>query len=72
MKGYYVWSLFDDFEWDSGYTVRFGLTFVDFKDNLKRYLKYSICVLVQDVPPKIRSEKGDKDPSSILSSRNYM
>ena len=41
MKAYYVWSFFDDFEWDSGYTVRFGLTFIDFKDNLKRYLKYS-------------------------------
>jgi beta-glucosidase/6-phospho-beta-glucosidase/beta-galactosidase len=41
VKAYYAWSFLDDFEWDAGYTVRFGFTFVDFKDNLKRYLKYS-------------------------------
>ncbi|GMY22312.1 vicianin hydrolase-like [Fagus crenata] len=41
VKGYYAWSFLDDFEWDAGYTVWFGLTYIDFKDNLKRYLKYS-------------------------------
>jgi beta-glucosidase/6-phospho-beta-glucosidase/beta-galactosidase len=41
VQAYYVWSFFDDFEWDGGYDYRFGLTFVDYKDNLKRYLKYS-------------------------------
>ncbi|CAJ1933291.1 unnamed protein product [Sphenostylis stenocarpa] len=41
VKGYFVWSLLDNLEWDSGYTVRFGLVFVDFKDGLKRYPKLS-------------------------------
>ncbi|KAM6580806.1 hypothetical protein CsatA_004580 [Cannabis sativa] len=41
VKGYYVWTFWDDFEWDAGYTVRFGITYIDYKDNLKRYLKYS-------------------------------
>ncbi|XP_017974101.1 PREDICTED: beta-glucosidase 12 [Theobroma cacao] len=41
VKAYYVWTFLDDFEWDAGYTVRFGLTYIDFKNNLKRYLKYS-------------------------------
>ncbi|KAK1551795.1 hypothetical protein Q3G72_004941 [Acer saccharum] len=41
VKGYYGWSFFDDFEWDAGYTVRFGMIYVDYKNNLKRYLKYS-------------------------------
>ncbi|XP_037496883.1 LOW QUALITY PROTEIN: beta-glucosidase 24 [Jatropha curcas] len=41
VKSYYIWSFFDDFEWSSGYTIRFGITYVDYKNNLKRYLKYS-------------------------------
>ncbi|KAL8153864.1 hypothetical protein V2J09_011624 [Rumex salicifolius] len=39
--GYFVWTLLDDFEWNSGYTVRFGFNFVDFKNGLKRYPKDS-------------------------------
>ncbi|XP_020253379.1 beta-glucosidase 12-like [Asparagus officinalis] len=42
VKGYFAWSLMDNYEWNSGYTVRFGLTYVDYKDNLKRYPKASL------------------------------
>ncbi|KAI5603178.1 hypothetical protein BDE02_01G202700 [Populus trichocarpa] len=41
VKGYYQWAFWDDFEWDAGYTVRFGMIYIDFKNNLKRYMKYS-------------------------------
>ncbi|KAL6341213.1 hypothetical protein AAG906_032330 [Vitis piasezkii] len=41
VKGYFAWSLLDNFEWNSGYTVRFGINFVDYKDGLKRYPKLS-------------------------------
>ncbi|GMH05099.1 hypothetical protein Nepgr_006939 [Nepenthes gracilis] len=41
VKGYFAWSLFDDFEWFSGYTTKFGLHFVDYKNGLIRYPKYS-------------------------------
>jgi beta-glucosidase len=30
IRGYFVWSLLDNFEWDQGYSVRFGLTYIDY------------------------------------------
>ncbi|KAI4333182.1 hypothetical protein L6164_018020 [Bauhinia variegata] len=41
VKGYFAWSLLDNFEWNSGYTVRFGIVYVDFKNGLNRYPKSS-------------------------------
>ncbi|KAL5987360.1 Beta-glucosidase 6 [Asimina triloba] len=42
VQGYFVWSLLDNWEWAAGYTSRFGLYFVDYKNNLKRYPKNSV------------------------------
>ncbi|KAJ4960937.1 hypothetical protein NE237_020847 [Protea cynaroides] len=42
VRGYFAWSLTDNWEWSAGYTSRFGLYFVDYKDNLKRYPKQSV------------------------------
>jgi len=41
VKGYFAWSLLDNFEWVDGYTVRFGINFVDYNDGYKRYPKKS-------------------------------
>ncbi|KAL2476198.1 putative beta-glucosidase 41 [Abeliophyllum distichum] len=42
IRGYFVWSLLDNWEWNLGYTVRFGLYYVDFKNNLTRIPKSSV------------------------------
>ncbi|NSX55765.1 GH1 family beta-glucosidase [Parasulfitobacter algicola] len=44
IKGYFVWSLLDNYEWALGYDKRFGLVHVDF-DTLKRTPKSSYYVL---------------------------
>ncbi|KAB8380443.1 hypothetical protein FH972_024752 [Carpinus fangiana] len=41
VKAHYSWSFLDSFEWDASYFIKNGITFVDFKDNLKRHLKDS-------------------------------
>uniref|UniRef100_A0A7C9EVN9 Beta-glucosidase n=3 Tax=Opuntia streptacantha TaxID=393608 RepID=A0A7C9EVN9_OPUST len=41
VKGYFAWSLLDNFEWSSGYAVRLGINYVDYKNGLKRYPKLS-------------------------------
>ena len=32
IRGYYVWSLFDNFEWSSGLRKRFGLIYIDYRN----------------------------------------
>uniref|UniRef100_A0A0A0M010 Beta-glucosidase n=1 Tax=Cucumis sativus TaxID=3659 RepID=A0A0A0M010_CUCSA len=42
VKGYFAWTLLDDFEWARGYTMRFGITYIDFKNKtLERIPKLS-------------------------------
>ena len=40
VRGYFLWSLLDNFEWADGYNLRFGIYYVDFETQ-KRYPKLS-------------------------------
>jgi beta-glucosidase len=40
LRGYFAWSLIDNFEWACGYTIRFGLARVDY-DTQRRTVKKS-------------------------------
>jgi beta-glucosidase len=40
LRGYFVWTLMDNFEWETGWGQRFGLIHVDY-DTLKRTIKDS-------------------------------
>ncbi len=54
VKGYFVWSLLDNFEWAMGYSVRFGLVWVDYP-TAKRVPKdsfrwYSQVIAANELP----------------------
>ena len=40
VRSYFLWTFLDNFEWDKGYTERFGIVYVDFKTQ-KRIVKDS-------------------------------
>lgn len=48
LKGFFAWSLLDNFEWAHGYDKRFGIVHVDYQTQ-KRTPKQSACYLQQVV-----------------------
>ena len=41
VRGYFVWSTMDLYSWINGYKKRYGLVYVDYDDDNRRYPKDS-------------------------------
>jgi beta-glucosidase len=44
IRGYYVWSLLDNFEWAQGYSQRFGIVHVDFETQVRTPKKSALMI----------------------------
>jgi beta-glucosidase len=64
LRGYFVWSLLDNFEWGEGYRRRFGVVHVDFA-TLKRTPKTSFAFLASLTRPRQSMIKRRSAPELI-------
>ena len=69
LSGYFAWSLMDNFEWADGYSTRFGMTYVDYKDNQKRYIKDSLVWYSQFTRTGLINGSFINEDALLLESR---
>lgn len=68
VKGYTAWSLLDKFEWNKGFSERFGFYHIDFKNkNKPRYPKASA-----DYYKKIISANGFPNQREVMSVADFI
>ncbi|XP_013595838.1 PREDICTED: beta-glucosidase 47-like isoform X2 [Brassica oleracea var. oleracea] len=60
VRGYFTWSLLDNFEWISGYTIRFGMYHVDF-DTLERTPRLSASWYKNFIFKNVGQRRDDDD-----------
>ena len=63
IRGYFVWSLLDNFEWGSGYGRRFGLVYVDYPTQ-KRIPKASFNWYA-DLIKSARAADGERSTAGV-------
>ncbi len=61
VRGYFQWSIMDNFEWAEGYALRFGLVYMDY-ENMKRIPKESYHWLA-----KVIASNGELIPNELNS-----
>lgn len=65
--GYQYWSIMDNYEWAEGYDPRFGIIFVDYENDYKRYLKDSAYTYAE-----IIRQNGENLPEASAAAFNYI
>ncbi|KAL2503262.1 Beta-glucosidase 17 [Forsythia ovata] len=75
VKSYYIWSMFDNYEWAEGYSVRFGIFYVDFLNGrLTRFPKTSAIwfmnFLEKPALLKRQAEENEKEYGSAKRLRS--
>ena len=71
MRGYFLWSLLDNFEWAFGYSRRFGIVYVDF-DTLERVPKdsftwYRDFIATQRAGPHVATPRTSSSRRAALA-----
>uniref|UniRef100_A0A5B7ATG9 Putative strictosidine beta-D-glucosidase n=1 Tax=Davidia involucrata TaxID=16924 RepID=A0A5B7ATG9_DAVIN len=66
VKGYFYWSFLDTFEWADGYTLRFGMVYIDYKNNLARYPKESAIWFMNFLGKSKKRPLDYKEPDNVV------
>lgn len=73
VRGYFAWSLLDNFEWASGYSKRFGLVFVDYRTQERipkaSYRRYADLLADNTVGPTTNNTVGPTTDGTAAPGR---